>query len=144
MSSSVPNPDYGIDVILHEIKQVNRRRFESGFKLDVQAKSTTLALAEKATIRYDLEVRNYESLRFRTAGSPRILVVLVLPEEENDWLVQMENELILCRCAYWMSLRGFRARRNRRKVRLAIPRSQVFSVAALRSILERMKAGGKP
>jgi hypothetical protein len=141
LSSSAPRLDFGIDVILHEIARIQNRLIESGFRLDVQAKSTTLACVEEAAIRYDLEVRTYDVLRMPAPGCPRILVVLVLPPDEADWFGQTEDALVLRHCAYWLSLRGQAATKNRKSVRIRIPRANVFSVSALQFMMARIRRG---
>jgi len=140
MSASVSNPDYGIDLTLNDIAVSGDHRAESGYKLDIQAKSATLASLSRENVRYDLDVRSYETLRHPNVGSPRLLF-LVLPEDEKDWSVQTEDQLILRRCAYWLSLRGRPATTNRRSIRLAIPRANVFSIEALQRLMARIKAG---
>jgi hypothetical protein len=144
LSCSSAAPDYGIDLTLHGIAIIDGRRCESGHKLDLQAKCTTLATDDSTHVRYDLAVSNYESLRLAWAGCPRILVVLVLPRDEDKWFGQTEEALVLRRCAYWLSLKGRPATGNRRSVRLMIPRSNVFSVEALRGLMERIRTGGEP
>ncbi len=144
MSSSVASPDYGIDLSLLDIVKVGQQRIESGYRIDVQAKSTTLARLEATQIKYDLEVPTYENLRYPGAGCPRILVVLVLPDAEGRWLTHSEEELVLRRGAYWLSVRGQKATANRKSVRVMIPRANVFSVAAVQAIMERIKAGEGP
>ncbi len=141
MSVSTPNPDYGIDLTLNDVVTVGGQWIESGYKLDVQAKSTTLASLETGYVRYDLEVRSYNTLRYREAPSPRILVVLILPENEREWLTLTEDELRLRRCAYWMTLKGRRSVPNRRSVRLRVPRTQLFSDEHLSALVKRIKAG---
>jgi hypothetical protein len=141
MSVSVANPDYGIDLTLNDIVVSGDHHAESGYKIDIQAKSATLANLSQAAVRYDLDVRAYETLRQPKPGNPRILVVLLLPEDEKDWSVQTEDELILRRCAYWLSLRGRPATANRRSIRLAIPRVKLFSIEALQRLLDRIKKG---
>jgi hypothetical protein len=144
MGSSKPDPDYGIDLTLHDITPVGRRRTESGYKLDIQAKSTTLASVQETHIRYDLDVNNYDDLRLSTGGCPRILVVLLLPKDESHWFTQTEDELVLRHCSYWVSLRGQEPSRNRKTVRIQVPRVNVFSADALRGIMNRLKEGGVP
>jgi len=144
MGYSLPSPDYGIDLTLEDILIRGRRRVPSGWKLDVQAKCTTLADIHGAFVKYDLEVRAYEDLRDIEAPCHRILVVLVLPEDDSEWLAQTEEELLLRRCAYWYSLRGREHTKRRRTVRLSIPRANVFSPEALRGIMDRVKKGGVP
>ena len=144
MSSSTPLPDYGIDLSLHDILLVGGRRVESGCKLDIQAKCTTRAGLQGDYVRHDLEVSSYNALRLVTAGCPRILVVLVLPAKEADWFSQTEEELVVRHCAYWLSLRGRGPTTNRKSVRVLLPRANVFSVGALKGIMERVKGGGEP
>lgn len=141
MSCSVPSPDYGIDLTLNDIEPMGAGLAESGYKLDIQAKSTTRAAVAKEAIRFDLPVQGYEVLRQASVGCPRLLVVLVLPDEEAHWTSQTEDALILRHCAYWLSLRGRRRTSNRRSIRVSLPRSNVFSVEALRGLLIRIKRG---
>jgi hypothetical protein len=144
MAYSIPNPDYGIDLTLEDILVRGQRRFPSGWKLDLQAKSTTLAAVHGAQIRYDLEVRAYDVLRHPGARCPRLLVVLILPEDEAEWLAHTEEALILRRCAYWLSLWGRKKTARGKTVRLSIPRANVFSPEALREIVARFKQGEAP
>jgi hypothetical protein len=144
MSYSIPNPDYGIDLTLDDILIRGARRSPSGWRLDIQAKSTALAFVDEPNLRYDLEVSAYENLRASDVPCPRILVVLVLPAEEADWLAQTEEHLLLRHCAYWLSLRGWEPTTRQQMVRVTIPRANVFSVAALHAIMDRVKKGMAP
>jgi hypothetical protein len=144
MSLGTPHPDYGTDVTLNEIALSGNRRCETGFKVDVQAKSTTRAKVGETHLRYDLEVKAHEYLRDARAWCPRILVVLLLPDEEEQWSSQTEEELVLRYCAYWLSLRGRRPAGRRKTVRIVIPRANVFSAAALQTLVDRFKRGEEP
>lgn len=141
MSCTFRDLDYGIDATHVEIRRRNRRLVESGFRLDVQAKSTTVASLTKSSITYDLSAKNYEDLRDPEVGCPRILVLLILPEEEDDWLEQTEDHLLIRRAAYWLSLRGLGPSDNERSVRLSIPRTNLFSAASLMTLVNRIHAG---
>jgi hypothetical protein len=141
MSYSVQNPDYGIDLTLNEILIRGQRRTPSGWKLDIQAKSTSTVDVEETTIRYDLDARAYEVLRDPDVPCPRILVVLVLPEEETSWLTHTEENLTIRRCAYWTSLCGREPTAHRKTIRIAIPRANVFSTDGLRGIMDRVRKG---
>ena len=132
--------DYGIDFTLREIRRRGRRLGESGFSLDVQAKSTSVANLTGSEVLYDLAVKNYDDLR-ETAGSPRMLVVLVLPKSEKQWSTQTEEQLTLRYCAYWARLLGKGPTPNRRTVRVAIPRTNVFSSENLPQLVDRIKKG---
>ncbi|HBI41408.1 MAG TPA: hypothetical protein DDY78_00945 [Planctomycetales bacterium] len=144
MSISVPYPDYGIDMSLNDIEISNRTRSESGYRLDVQTKATTRAGVTEDSIQYDLQVRSYDLLRASPDKAPRILVVLALPGNESRWCSQNEEALILRHCAYWLSLKGWPPSTNRKSVRVSLPRANVFSMDAVRGIMNRIKAGENP
>src|SRR5262245_61898393 len=86
MSHSISSHDYANDLTLNEIRVVGRERVESGFRLDVQAKATTRSGVKGARLTYDLEARAYNWLCDPVPGCPRVLVLLVLPEDETLWL----------------------------------------------------------
>jgi hypothetical protein len=139
LSCSFRDFDYGMDLTLHEIRRRGRRYFESGFKLDLQAKSTTIGNLTTSHVLYDLSAANYEDLSDSEVGCPRILVLLVLPEEEASWTTQTEEHLLLRHCAYWLSLRGWASTANRKTVRVQVPRSNVFNVETLGRIMDRVR-----
>lgn len=140
-SCSFRDFDYGIDMTVHEISEGPSNYFETGIRLDIQAKSCTVPLAADGSIVYDLDVRSYDILRDSSATAPRILVLLMLPSDAADWTSQDEEGLTLRKCAYWTSLRGMPQTPNVRTVRLKIPRTDVFSALALRELFNRVRAG---
>jgi len=144
LSCSFRDFDYGIDVELHHIKERQGRYVESGFRVEIQAKSTTRAAVREADVLYDMEVKTYEDLRDPEVNCPRLLVLLVLPEDEADWTGMTEEHLILRRCAYWLNLRGRPATDNTDKVRVSLPRGNVFSVESLAAIMGRICQGEQP
>jgi hypothetical protein len=132
--------DFGFDMILRAVVVHGGQFWDSGPQIDLQLKSTTRADVRDAEVFYDLEVRAYDLLRQETGDRLRLLVVLVLPEDEALWLSQSVEELVLRRCAYWKSLRGAAPTTNQATVRIAIPRANVFSAEALERLLA--EAGG--
>ena len=110
----------------------------------MQLKSTTRANVTDAHVVYDLDADCYEDLRDPGARAPRLLVVLVMPKEEADWLSQTSEELILRHCAYWLSLKGMPTRAASSTVRVSIPLGNAFTATALRTILERIRRGLDP
>lgn len=133
--------DYGIDVTVHLIQRRGNRYVETGFNLDIQAKSTFGATMTNTDVLYDMEVKTYNDLRDPDVGTPRILVLLVQPEPETDWTGMTEDELMLRRCAYWLSLRGRAETTNTATIRVSIPRTNRFSIEALQGIMERVRNG---
>jgi hypothetical protein len=136
--------DYGIDVTLHVIQQRDRRYVETGFNLDIQAKSTHEATVTDSHVLYDLEVKNYDDLRNPNVGTPRILVLLVQPETESEWTDETEEELRVRRCAYWLLIKGWEPTTNTSTIRVSIPRANRFSIESLQGMMERVRNGEDP
>jgi hypothetical protein len=141
MSCSSREMDYGIDMTVHEIGQRGRRYCETGFRIDFQAKSTGARALTDANVLYDLEVKNYDDLRAAPSRCPRLLVVLLLPEDEGQWTEQTEESLLIGRAAYWLSLKGRGPVTNTKQVRLALPRENLFTIDALRELMQRVRKG---
>jgi hypothetical protein len=141
MAWSRPEPDYGVDLILHRVGTIEGRRVQTGYPLEIQLKSTVCAEARDEEIRYDLEADAYGKLAASNVGSERILVLLVLLRGEENWTSITEAGLLLRGCAYWISLKGRPAGEQKRSVRIAIPRQNVFSPEALKEIMRRVEMG---
>jgi hypothetical protein len=135
--------DYGIDLTVHSIRRRGDRYCESGFNIDIQAKSSASVMDSSSHVLFDLEVKYYDDLRDATAGCPRILVLLVLPEEETAWTEQTVDHLLLRRCAFWMSLKGMAGTTNTATIRIPIPRTNVFSVEALNQLMKKVCGGAE-
>src|ERR1700674_2784154 len=55
---------------------------------------------------FPLTLKNYNDLRPDTVLVPRILLVVLVPENLEEWVTQTEEQLAMRRCGYWVSLRG--------------------------------------
>jgi hypothetical protein len=87
-------------------------------KIDIQLKATTnWVLDSDGKIAYDLKIKNYNDLRSNCLV-PKILVLLCLPKNRDEWISHSENELILRKCAYWISLKGSGDTLNESTVRI--------------------------
>ena len=110
--------------------------------LDVQLKATiNLGKPDSGFFHFSLPTRNYDLLRVQTA-IPRILVVLDLPTVEDEWLHISPEELILRRCAYWISLASAAQTDNTTSVTVPLDNSQRFDVDTLRELMEKARTGG--
>jgi hypothetical protein len=83
-------------------------------------------------------IKRYDKLREDHREPIRILMVLFLPEKHADWLSHSENELILKRCAFWMSLRNAPASDNRSGQTVKIPKDQILNSDNLKKLIERL------
>lgn len=113
-------------------------------RLELQLKCTADARVWADRIPFKLTKKNYDDLTIDRPLVPRILVVVLVPPQPDDWLSQTEKELALRHCGYWLSLRGMPAVPNRTTVTVHIPRRNVFSVDSLRKIMWRIGKGELP
>ncbi len=88
--------------------------------------------------RYAVPIRDYQRL-IRPSQTPKYLVVLSLPENEEEWLSISADELVLRRCAYWLSLQDMEESQNSESVTVSIPDSNRFDAYALRELIERSR-----
>jgi hypothetical protein len=133
--------DFGIDMFLRGVEHQEQAYRDTGPQIDLQLKSTTRAEVKEPEVVYDLEVRAYNLLRLPVRERPRLLVLLVLPEDETQWLSQSVEELILRRCAYWVTLQGAELTTNQTTVRIRIPTTNAFSVEAVQAMLRALSEG---
>ena len=80
-------------------------------------------------------IARYDDLRSEAISTPRILVVLFLPENDDEWLTLEEDALILRKCAYWVSLRGARPSTNSTAQTIYLPKSNVFDPVGLITLM---------
>jgi hypothetical protein len=143
MSTATYDFDYGIDLTINEITRKNGKLCPKAYRIDVQAKCTILAQFDSDTIRYDLTADDYNFLCDKDVPTavPRILVLLVLPQLEIEWMNQDETALTLRQCAYWASFKGKPITENVKTIRVTLSRGNVFSSANLVGIMARIARG---
>lgn len=126
----------------------------SGIDLRIHAGgegSVGIAMQLKATVslrgplgdgnyRYDVPIKNYRRL-IRRSQTPTYLLVLALPTDENEWLHLSTDQLVLRRCAYWLSLEEMEERDNSSTVTVSIPPANRFDADALRNLIEQSRQG---
>ena len=83
-------------------------------------------------------VNRYNDLRTETVDAARILVVLFLPVDAQDWLNQSPDELALRKCAYWQSLRGAPDTTNASGATVYLPKLQMFTPEGLTRLAARL------
>lgn len=114
-------------------------------RLDLQLKATTQEDWHDDHLSFSLKKKNYDELRGDDFLVPRILVVLCLPKNPENWVEQDEQGLILHGHAYWLSLRELPERPEiKDSVTVRIPRENQFTVATLAAIIERIANGEVP
>lgn len=117
--------------------------FATSTRLDLQIKSHS-GDAQGDPWPYDLEVKAYGDLIRPDYQVPRILVVVRVPADAGEWISHGEDQLVLRRCGYWLSLRGAASTPNTRTIRVQIPRANVLDAPALSSLMRQVAEGAAP
>jgi hypothetical protein len=113
-------------------------------RLELQLKCKSAPPVDGETFSHLIKLKNYDDLRDQPLLVPRILVIVLIPDLVDDWLHHDEAQLVLRRCAYWTSLRGFPPSENLSGQTIKIPRRQMFNVQALQSLMKRIGEGELP
>jgi len=79
----------------------------------------------------------YNDLRCESVSAPRILVVLFLPRDDQDWIRHTSDQLVLKRCAFWVSLRGAPDITGD-SVKVKLPSAQRFAPDTLAGLVDRL------
>lgn len=109
-------------------------------KLDIQLKASINLTGPAATFNYFCPKRNYDLLRMPTQ-TPRILVVLDLPKEQEEWLSITPEELIIRHSAYWHHLKGAEQTENETGCTVYIPKANRLDVPELQALMEKSRTG---
>ena len=112
-------------------------------QVDLQLKcSETIDLVDQ-TLSFALKQKNYVDLSGNVLVA-RILVILHVPTDLTQWIEQSEDQMLMRRCAYWVSLAGFPMTENQTSTTIQIPRSQKFTADALKDMMARIAGGERP
>lgn len=112
-------------------------------KVDVQLKATHRREVEHHDfISWQLEGPHYDGL-VAQATAPHLLVILLLPSDVDQAIEHTVNHILIRRCAYWVTMTGMPAR-SVADPTVRLPKSQQFSPAALRGIMEQISRGNRP
>ena len=105
--------------------------------IGVQLKSTTIKGVSGdfgkdniETFTYPLKVKNYSDL-IKPSTYPRILCLLILPEDHDEWLSQSAENLIIRKCMYYKELSGEPTSNNTETVSIEINKRDIFDAENL-------------
>ncbi len=110
--------------------------------LELQLKATVNLGEPKddGCFRFPLKRKNYDLLRVETQ-TPRLLLVLDLPNDEHQWMTITENELVVRHRAYWLNLKGYEETTNQWTVTVKLPRANLFDVEGLHALMKQSRGG---
>jgi hypothetical protein len=110
-------------------------------KLDLQLKCTSRkSVVKKDHVAWKLSRAHYDRL-VAPSTTPFLLVVLVLPAEEEAWVEHTVAALLLRRCAYWMNMTGLPAI-TAASTTVRVPLANVFSPDGLQRLMIALSRKG--
>lgn len=119
-------------------------RHEVDLKIQLKATIKQPSTVEDS-LSYSLSgIARYDDLRSEALATPRILVVLFLPEEAENWIIHTEDALSLRKCAFWVSLRGAKPSENKTAQTIYLPKTQRFDVDGLTSLMAALSRNEIP
>jgi hypothetical protein len=137
-----PEIDEGVDLMLSH-RSTTHADDEFAF-LQVQLKASAAGPVEDGSfVKTTISKDRYNTFRNPTPSVHRIVVILHLPEGQEDWLRVSDNAMLLHHRAYWVSVEG-RPIATTESVTVKAPTSQVFDDVALCQIMSRIGQGGAP
>lgn len=111
-------------------------------KIDAQLKATkNLGVPNlNGEFSFHLKSKNYDDLRI-ACQTPRILIVLDLPDDPETWMEVSPEELRIRKRAYWVNLRGLPETSNSSGKTIYIPEKNVFDPHQLVELMEKSRSG---
>lgn len=110
-------------------------------KIDIQAKCKMGSPASTDPIPYAVDLATYDNLRDPLVSNPRILVVVLVPDDVDGWINQSETGLLFKYCAYWTSLKGQPESETMATKTVYLQRRHIFTPDALRDMMEKTSNG---
>lgn len=89
-------------------------------------------------------IPQYNTMRSAQLSTPRILVVLYLPADAEQWLKISADELVLRQCAHWVSLRAAPDTASDTSVTIHLPKAQILDVPNLIALQQRLARADYP
>lgn len=127
--------DDSTDITLNKIISVNEMEFNS--QIRVQLKSTSSPsqyTIRENDITYRLKVKNYNDLCMPSV-SPSMLALLILPENEDEWISWNTDELILRGQMYWAGFQNNEKSDNENTVSIKIPKSNILNNVTVNNLI---------
>lgn len=112
--------------------------YDSAVRIQLKCTSSPSQYEDKGEyISYKLKVKNYNDL-CTPSTTPIILGLLILPEDENDWVKWSTEELLIKGCMYWADFSTQQKSENSETVSVRINKENIINQETLSEILEKI------
>lgn len=110
-------------------------------QIDIQLKCTSQDVINGDRLKFNLKLKNYNDLRGEDVSNSRYLMVLVVPDNPENWATFGDDNLILQNSFYWASLRFSPETLNTSQVLIEIPTTQKVTSETLLSLMSMASKG---
>ncbi len=129
-----------VDVVLAAKGRLDLASVLMSPRLDLQLKATCDFNESNGELSFRLKKKNYDELRLTDLMVPRILVVLILPSDQDQWLDVNADQLVARRCAFWCNLKGM-PEITTETTTIKIPTANLFDVTTLKDLMVKVSKG---
>lgn len=127
----------GVDAMIRIKDRLDPDSSLTEFTLEIQLKATSQQLVHNnSAFSFPIRTAHYDKLRGTDIASPRYLAVLMMPENDAEWLHSNAEELICRRCVRWVSLRNA-PEVTQGSITVYVPEQNVLNPAALRELARK-------
>ena len=109
--------------------------------LEVQLKCTKNGPQADNYLHFSLPVKNYNDLREVRRSSPAYLIVLHVPDNEDDWIIENTTDITLKYNAYWFSLKDYPDTNNKTSVTVKIPVINRLTKDSFKNLMDNSSKG---
>ncbi|MDX1928287.1 MAG: DUF4365 domain-containing protein [Pirellulaceae bacterium] len=140
-----PLDNEGVDATIRfqlDLPEENETQIDS-LPIEVQLKSTRqqLTRTEKG-ISFQLDAACYNRFRKVNVMAQRLLILLHLPPDQNDWVTVEPEKMTSRNCVYWVSLRGApKIDEGNSSITVHFPEKNILTPSVLNVIVEQLSKG---
>lgn len=117
------------------------QRFQSILRIQLKSTSSPLKYRDnKDSVAYTLKTKNYNDLR-TLSTTPIVLALLILPENEDEWLIWTQEDLMLKGRMYWKSFKDSPEIENINNITISIPKANYLNADTLLELLQNAAEG---
>lgn len=125
-------------ILMKRIYLDTGHRFDAQLRIQLKCTSSATQYSDTGKqITYKLKVKNYNDLCTQST-TPIILGLLVLPEDESQWVKWSSDELLIKGCMYWADFSGEPESTNSGSVSIKINKDNVINVDTLSDMMEKI------
>jgi hypothetical protein len=129
-----------VDVVLSAKGQLHPTSIITSPRIELQLKASCDYDERDGALKFRLKKKNYDELRPSNLMCPRLLIVLILPEDRQTWLSVDDEQLIARRCAFWCNLNGM-PEITTETTTISIPVENRFNAAVLTTLMTKASKG---